>query len=788
MRRPQTRSPRPGWPLAVIFLGLPAWWLIGVWQLIFFAMTVPMALYLMKQRLIAVPRGFGLWLLWILWLLTGLMVMQVDAPGAVPGGGTTRYLTFGYRFGWYVIASVVALYVLNVLREVNAERIARILAWFFVMLIAGGLLGLLLPSLSFPSLLQMILPNGIARQPFVHDLIHVQVAQIQTFLGTPQPRPSAPFAYTNEWGLATACTLPFFLAAWWNRGRRWRIAAVLVTVVAMFTVVSSLNRGTWGAIAVMAIFIVVRSAALGRVKLLVISMLALIGIGALLSYTSMGDLMLARFDNPHSDEGRTNLGLAAVQSAAEGSPVVGFGTTRDVAGNFSSIAGGASDACPKCTPPPLGTHGQLWLAIFGAGFVGAFLYVGFLLSQFVRGLRAQSPYAVAGLCTLITLICTMPIYPSVGVGLYVGFIAIGIVAHEVPGRSPSLHAVTSPVSRHIPVVALSAAIGTGLGLAAHAALGTSAEATQRILVPASELVAVPGSRPLTLDAEALLSTSEPVIRAVSDGLGVAPNSVRAALTIGAEPNTRIMLITYEGDSPEDALLGAETAATAYLQERQRLLSAAATSIEERYSQRRADLDEIYRHTNSLAASSPRSPLWETVTQVRRDSSQAGEILLNVGDAAVGHSISSPTLGPTGDVLTVRLASGLAIGGLLGIPLARSVDRHQRLGRRPAARLSVGVPVVARVAAVDFHGALRAVRSYLPIAGVIADSHSPAARHMTSLLDAELERDSQSGSRALLVADSRSKTSRVRRLYDDCVNAGVHPVGLIVCEPKRRHRK
>lgn len=779
----------PGWPLAVLFLGLPLWWVLGVWQLMFFVMAVPMAAFLMKQRKVAMPRGFGIWLLWLGWLLSGLLVMQVDAPGAVPGSGAARYLTFGYRFGWYVIATIVALYVLNARHRLSIEKVARGVAWLFVMLVAGGLLGVLLPTLSFPSVLQLVLPGGLGRHPFVHDLIHVQVAQVQTLLGDPQARPSAPFAYTNEWGLVTACTMPFFLVAWWNRGRPWRIGLVVVMAVATFTIVSSLNRGMWAAIAVMAAFVVIRSALRGRVKLLVAATVVVIALGVVLLATPMGDLMTARFDNPHSDEGRANLGIRAVQSAAEGSPVVGFGTTREVAGNFSSIAGGATDACPKCAPPPLGSHGQLWLTVFGAGFVGAALYTGFLVSQILLGLRARSPYAVAALCTLITLTVTMPIYPSVGVGLYIGFIAIAVLARQVREPLPTLEATVRPVVRQAPVVAVFVVLGAMLAVGLHTTLGTPVQATQRLLVPSAGLVAVPSARPLSLDGEALLATSGPVIDALAAGLDVPPDTARAALRIGAEPNTRVLRVSYEDPDPQRAVQGAELAAAAYLAHREALLTAATESIGQRYEQRQQDLDDIYRSSHAIAADAPGSPVWTTIGQVRGDASRAGEILLRVDDAGAGHALAAAFATPSRDPFVIRVASGLALGGLLGFPAASLVDRYLlRLGRRMPSRLSIPVPVVARVPTDDLSGTLRAVRGYLPVAGVIAESGSPVARQLTQQLDSRLPARSHGGSRALLVVDTRSRASRVRRLYDQCIHSGVHPVGLIVCEPHRRHRQ
>src|SRR5699024_3004651 len=143
--------------------------------------------------------------------------------------------------------------------------------WFFVILVAGGLLGLAAPNLDFPSLLQAALPRGLAKQALVQDLLHVQVAQVQAFLADPQARPSAPFPFTTEWGLVIACTLPYCVAAWWQRGRTWRVAAVVVLIAAGIAIISSLNRGTWVAGLAMAAFLILRSAALGKVRLLALA-------------------------------------------------------------------------------------------------------------------------------------------------------------------------------------------------------------------------------------------------------------------------------------------------------------------------------------------------------------------------------------------------------------------------------------------------------------------------------------------------------------------------------------
>src|SRR5205085_1961574 len=141
-------------------------------------------------------------------------VLQIHAPGTIAGASLTRYPTFIYRLLWYVAATVVMLYVVNTRRDLSNHRIALALSNMFVVVTVGGVIGVLRPHLEFRSALEYILPGAIRSNGFVHQLIHPVAAQIQDFLGYDEARPSAPFAFTNEWGLAIACFLPFFVLTW----------------------------------------------------------------------------------------------------------------------------------------------------------------------------------------------------------------------------------------------------------------------------------------------------------------------------------------------------------------------------------------------------------------------------------------------------------------------------------------------------------------------------------------------------------------------------------------------
>ena len=218
-----TRLLKPGWPLSVLFLGFPVWWAMGLSQVIFLLVALPMALELIRHSRISVPRGFGFWLLFLIWVVAGLLVLSAQAPGTVPGGGgPARLFVYGYRFAWYLAITIVMLYVYNLdERSLPTRRVLRLLAYMFVVTSVFGVLATLAPHFEFRSLLELLLKYGFHRQlhtsGFVYSLIHPQLASSSDFLGYTQPRPTAPFAYSNAWGNNLGLYLPFFVAAWLGR-------------------------------------------------------------------------------------------------------------------------------------------------------------------------------------------------------------------------------------------------------------------------------------------------------------------------------------------------------------------------------------------------------------------------------------------------------------------------------------------------------------------------------------------------------------------------------------------
>ncbi|MFP3962905.1 hypothetical protein SMC26_11345 [Actinomadura fulvescens] len=414
----------------MIFVGFPVWWVLGLGTFIFLLMTVPMTLYLYRHRAdLVVPRGFGLWLFFLVWVLLGVGVLWAQAPGAALGGGMGRLLVFSWRVAWYVAATVVLLFIGNLReRDLPAERVARLLGLMFVFTTIGGLVGSFFPTLELTSPMEMLLPGGLAKNEFMADWIHPKVASVESILGFEQARPMAPFPYANTWGSAYAFFLPFFIMTWLVRGSRARrVAGGVVLLVSLWPVVYSLNRGLWLALALMALFGIAKILANGDLSTVRRTVTAMLAGAVLIAASPLPGMVQARLDNPHSNNRRGLLASQTVRSAMTGSPIVGFGSTRDVQGNLTSVAGGDRPGCRACGAPPLGTQGHIWLLIFATGLVGTVTFLLFFGLFFFRHWRSRMPYCLAGCAVLISFGLFVLTYDLVEVPLFTVMIAVALM-------------------------------------------------------------------------------------------------------------------------------------------------------------------------------------------------------------------------------------------------------------------------------------------------------------------------------------------------------------------------
>lgn len=343
-----------GWPVLGILFGYPILWVLGLHNVAWLMAAVVMVTHLWGKASIQVPRGFGVWLLFL--CLMCLSLTQI--------GSLTRGLVWGFRSGLYVATGVTLLYTFNHSRsELPTRRILNALAAYWLMIIVGGIAGLLLGDVKITSLAQHILPDAVAQEPFIADLIRPSVAQVHSFLGYDVARPAAPFAYTNGWGSNVALWTPFFVFWAGQGGRRRRAFAAVSLAIAMFPIVQSLNRGLWVSLGAGMAYTAVRYAVRGKARPLFALIAAGVVAAGVLVVSPLGDLAGDRVDTGHSDSHRLSIYAMSIDVTMD-SPIVGHGGTV------------ANPEEPGRSPA--GTHGQLWSVLVPYGIPAGIAFVAFL--------------------------------------------------------------------------------------------------------------------------------------------------------------------------------------------------------------------------------------------------------------------------------------------------------------------------------------------------------------------------------------------------------------------------
>jgi hypothetical protein len=799
----------------LLFAGYPLWWALGCAPFVALMCTIPLVAELRHRGRLQAPPGFGLWVMLLLWMLMGALLLQVDAPQAVPGNSNGRYLVFAYRFAWFASAAIVLLYVANMRGQLSRLWFCRTFGSMFIVCVAGGLLGSLFPRFEFRSPVELLVGGGGANG-FISSLVHPTASQVQTFLGYEQGRPSAPFSFTNEWGLHLALTLPFFVVGWFYRASlRRRLFGSGVLALSVVPVVASLNRGLWLALIVCGVAL--RAALLGRPLALGGILLAVALAAVVIVASPLGDLVSQRLDNGNSNNGRLNLAGQTWESTLKGSPIVGFGTTRDPAGNWHSIAAGSTAECPRCTPPPLGTQGHLWFLLFSTGLVGLALYLSFFGLALVRGAFTPSPYSTAAVSAVLMHLVTLPFYNAVDPALFTAMAAVGLLHRDRLARAAAGSArvprwVFEPVSpgayltrarTHLVLLGALVGVGVALGAAVQVPGGTPQQAQQKVFVRDNRSFEAVGqadsaSSTFSLDTEAQLIRSDAVADGIrrTTGSQLSDAEVLDRITVTALPNTRILIIHVQMRGPRMASAAAAEAADAYLAERTRIAS----------SFREGQIGRLGRRSDSLTAALSEArdrlpetrreesrPLRETVArlsaELRTVETERNRLLNSTPD--VGQAVGNPTVKPNYDPWLIATTSGAALGLALWAVLVWLFDgglvRTRRLvrgRRRPAAPdVLCRVSLRGRPTPDALREAERSLAAFAPVASVLSTGHSARAQRAAQLLDRTLPAPTarRGSPRVVIVADARERWSAVRRLQRQLRSNGLDVIGVLLLE-------
>jgi hypothetical protein len=434
-RTDRAQVPLPRWPVVALLLPYPLWWALGLGVLIFPILAVPMFVSLRRSHLsgrpVRLPPGFAWWAFFLAVVVVSVVALGVDPVGTVPDTVGSRLLAVLFRLGEYLSLTVLLVYVGNLTEtELSRDRLVRLLAWMFVITVAGGLLGVVAGHFAFTSPVELLLPAHVRNKGFVQSLVHPYAAQLMDLLGETSPRPAAPWGYTNTWGNNFCLLVGWFVAAVWGAGRtattRVKLLALACLVLSVVPVITSLNRGLWIGLGVAAAYVAVRLALCGQLWAIGGLGLAVAVVAIALTATPLGDVVGKRLDNGKSNGVRAYLTERAVGGLTE-SPVVGFGSTRSTLGGRNSIAVGESASCERCGNFTIGGNGQIWQLIYAHGLTGTAGYLGFFGYGLWRFRRDRSAIGIAGSVALLGSFVAMLWYNTLVTPLAFMFLAYALL-------------------------------------------------------------------------------------------------------------------------------------------------------------------------------------------------------------------------------------------------------------------------------------------------------------------------------------------------------------------------
>jgi hypothetical protein len=400
----------PTWPFTALLVAFPVWWLMGLGTLIWPLLALVMFAYLLCHGDVRAPRGFGLWLLFLLWLT--FSASQLDTLG--------RGVGFAYRLALYLACTVIFLYVYNLrVRDLTRFVLVR-LTVFFAVVVVGGYLGLLLPTLTVRTPLSYVMPGGLLANELVREIVIVGTTQFNPDAWAYRdPRPSAPFLYTNNWGNAYSILLPLVVTYLVTlRGTRLFKPVLVLTVASVAPAFLTLNRGMFLGLGIAAVVIAVRHAWHGNARaLLGVTAVGVLGVVAY-QVLSVGDRLDTRLESSGTNESRLTVYEETI-SRTLASPWFGYGAPRP-----AETAG----------VPPAGTQGQVWMVLFSHGFIGLALFLGWFLFLVMRSFRRTDLMGVTYNAVLVVLLVEIFYY-----GLLVHGLALAMIVAAValrPAQEP----------------------------------------------------------------------------------------------------------------------------------------------------------------------------------------------------------------------------------------------------------------------------------------------------------------------------------------------------------------
>lgn len=312
------------------------------------------------------PGSLWVWGVFCVWVIVAALALT----------RSTDIIGWGLRFINILSAGIYALYYYNARSSISINRLLSGLATLWVTLIVLGYGGVFFPEFRLHTPMSFIMPAGFMQNPLVRDYMLPPLAEVQHPWGAPKAyiRPSAPFPYTNSWGLAYTLLTPVMLACLLRLRSIWlRIALLIGMALSTVPAIATSNRGMFIGLGISAAYVLLRQFLAAHWRAVGMGVAAIVAMVVTLFASGTVDNILGRQDYSDSTGGRAALYRATWKATLE-SPIIGYGAPR----MEPSI--GVS----------MGTQGYLWTLMFCFGFVGLALFVLFMACTVASGARVKT--------------------------------------------------------------------------------------------------------------------------------------------------------------------------------------------------------------------------------------------------------------------------------------------------------------------------------------------------------------------------------------------------------------
>lgn len=417
----------PAWPFVVAYSAYLLWWVLGSGDLMWPLFAIIMLVLMIGRHGVRFPPGTIIWTFFLAWVLASMSML--DSGGRVIGAL--------YRFALELSPGIFAVYAFNARQSLSVRTIVGTMWAFLTSTTIGGFIAMAAPQLRFKTLMYYVIPRALHSNDFVKEFTKRATTQWNPSSWIlSDPRPSAPFIYSNTYGNVFSLIFPLalvFAYVLWRERSKWRFLVAAVCALSVIPAAATLNRGMYIGLIVIVVWVGFQRLRAGAWRTVVgILAAVVVGVGAWLA-TPASQSLLDRVAASSSTEDRASNYLETINELAQ-SPFLGFGAPR-----------------PSTSPwlPSLGTQGQFWTVLFSYGLVGIFLFLAFFCRMLTRIWRAKDVYgSILGGIILATLV--EQFYYGMNTGLMLSVVAVALLSRHLEEEGDPLRVAASHVGRPTP--------------------------------------------------------------------------------------------------------------------------------------------------------------------------------------------------------------------------------------------------------------------------------------------------------------------------------------------------